>query len=153
MCAEIARHFVIQCIVGLVRAFRLHRVVLVQTQARAGAHPAFDYRDFGAIIPRCGSMALNETGLDEAKEVRSASACRLSLSLPARARSWVHDHLPQAAFGVTYRETLAKSAGECARGDRAVAVRVREGWPAYSAPDRDLASPIDQLVPVADADA
>src|ERR1700730_7242500 len=59
-------------------------------------------------MPRCGSTAVNETGLDEAKEVRSVSACRLSLPLPARARRWVHGHLPQPPV-VTYGETLEEA--------------------------------------------
>src|ERR1700738_753124 len=98
-------------------------------------------------------MALNETGLDEAKEVRSASAGRLSLPLPARARRGVHGHLPQAAPGGYLWRNPGRSAGECARGDRAVPGGDAGGWPAHSAPDGDLASPIDQLVPVANAEA
>jgi hypothetical protein len=53
---------------------------------------------------------------------------------------------------VTYGETLEEAQAN-ARGDWVVPGGDAAGWPAYSAPDRDLASPIDQLVAVADADA
>jgi predicted RNase H-like HicB family nuclease len=98
-------------------------------------------------------MAVNQIRLAEAKEVRSASACRLSLPLQARARRWVHGHLPQAAPVVTYGETLEEAQTNAREAIELCLEVMREDGQPIPPPDRDLASPIDQLVPVADADA
>ena len=96
---------------------------------------------------------VNETGLDEAKEVGSASACCLSLPLPARARRWVHGHLPQAASGGFYGETLEEAQANAREAIEPCVEVIREDGQPIPPPDRDLTPPIDQLVPVADADA
>jgi hypothetical protein len=91
--------------------------------------------------------------LDEAKEARPASACRLPLPLPARTRRRLHGHLPQAAPGGYLWRNPGRSAGERA-GEIELCLEVmREDGQPIPPPDRDLASPIDQLVPVAAANS
>ena len=115
--------------------------------------PRFRLTGFRCDIPGCGSTAVSETGLDEAKEGKSARSCRLSLPLSARARRWVHGHLPEAASGGYLWQTLEEAQAN-AREEIELCLEVlREDGQPIPPPDRDLASPIDQLVAVADAEA
>ena len=98
-------------------------------------------------------MALNETGLDETKEARQANTCCLSLPLPARTRRGVHGHLRKAAPVVTYGETLEEAQANAREAlELCLEVMRADGQP-IPPPDRDLASPIDQLVPVTALDS
>jgi predicted RNase H-like HicB family nuclease len=97
-------------------------------------------------------MAPDEMGLDEAKEVRPASACCLSLPLPAQTRGRVHGHLSQVATVVSYGETLEEAQANAREAIEPCLEVMREDGQPIPPPDRDLASPIDQLVPVTAAD-
>jgi hypothetical protein len=65
----------------------------------------------------------------------------------------VHGHLPQAAPGGTYGETLEEVQANAREAVEPCLEVMRENGQPIPPPDRDLASPIDQLVPVAAADA
>jgi predicted RNase H-like HicB family nuclease len=65
----------------------------------------------------------------------------------------VHGHLPQAAPVVTYGETLEEAQANAREAVEPCLEVMREDGQPIPPPDRDLASPIDQLVPVAAADA
>ena len=105
------------------------------------------------MIPRFGRVAPDETGLDEAKEVRPASACGLSLPLPAGTRRRLHRHPPKLPPVVTCGETLEEAQANAREAIELCLEVMREDGQPIPPPDRDLASPIDQLVPVAAADA
>ena len=105
------------------------------------------------MIPRFGRVAPDETGLDEAKEVRPASACGLSLPLPAGTRRRIHCHLPQAAPGRYLWRNPGRAQANAREAIELCLEVMREDGQPIPPPDRDLASPIDQLVPVAAADA
>ena len=98
-------------------------------------------------------MVSNGMGLDDAKEVRPADACCLSLPLPARTRRRVHGHLPQATAGRHYGETLEEAQANAREAIELCLEVMREDGQPIPPPDGNLASPIDQLVPVAAADS
>jgi predicted RNase H-like HicB family nuclease len=98
-------------------------------------------------------MAPDEMGLDEAKEARPTGACCLSLPFPARTRRRVHRNLPKAAPVVAYGETLEEAQANAREAIELCLEVMREDGQPIPPPDRDLASPIDQLVPVAAASA
>jgi hypothetical protein len=130
-----------------------------QTQAaQPGANvlvlrlPRFRQTGFRCDNTVMRKMAPDEMGLDEAKEIRSASACCLSLPLPAGTRRRVHGHLPQAASGGDLCETLEEAQANAREAIELCLEVMREDGQPVPPPDRDLASPIDQLVPVASAD-
>ena len=61
-------------------------------------------------------------------------------------------HLPQAAPGDYLWRNSGRSAGESAQAIELCLEVMREDGQPIPPPDRDLALPIDQLLPVADAD-
>jgi predicted RNase H-like HicB family nuclease len=97
-------------------------------------------------------MAPDEMGLDEAKEVRPASACCLSLPLPSRTRRRFTVTCPKLPPVVTYGETLEEAQANAREVVEPCLEVMREYGQPIPPPDRDLASPIDQLVPVTAAD-
>jgi predicted RNase H-like HicB family nuclease len=91
-------------------------------------------------------------GLDKAKETGPADARRVSLPLRTRTRRRVHDHLPKVAPVVTYGETLEQAQANAREAIELCLEVMREEGQPIPPPDRDLASPIDQLVPVTAVD-
>jgi antitoxin HicB len=127
---------------------------LQRPSSTPGTHSFFDYRDFGAIIPRCGSTAVNETGLDEAKEVRSASLVAYLCRFRPEPEGGFTVTCPKLPPVVTYSsETLEEAQANAREAIELCLEAMREDGQPIPPPDRDLASPIDQLVAVADADA
>jgi len=138
------------------KVYREERLRIASDQAtEPGANvlwiPRFCQTGFRYNITRFGTTAPDEMGLDEAKEVRPASACCLSLPLPARTRRRVYGQLSQASPVVTYGETLEEAQANAREAIELCLEVMREDGQPIPPPDRDLASPIDQLVPVAAA--
>jgi predicted RNase H-like HicB family nuclease len=92
-------------------------------------------------------MAANETGSMK----RRKSGQRALVAYPAGTRRWVHGHLPKLPPIVTYGETLEEAQANAWEAIELCLEVMREDGGSIPPPDRDLASPIDQLVPVAAA--
>ena len=105
------------------------------------------------MIPRFGRMAPNEIGLDEAKEVRPAGASCLSLPSRPEPESGFTVTCPKLPPVVTYGETLEEAHANAREAIELCLEVMREDGQPIPPPDGDLASPIDQLVPVAAADS
>jgi len=90
-------------------------------------------------------------GLGKAKGVRPTSPCCLSVPLPAQARRRVYGHLPKLPPVVTHGETPEEAQANAPEAIELCLEVMREDGQPIPTPDQDLASPIDQLVPVATA--
>jgi predicted RNase H-like HicB family nuclease len=98
-------------------------------------------------------MTPNEMGLDEAKDVRSATARCLSLPFPARTGRGFTVTCPKLPPVVTYGETLEEAQANAREAIELCLEVMREDGQPIPPPDGDFGSPIDQLVPVAAVDA
>jgi len=97
-------------------------------------------------------MAPNETGFDEAKEARPGGACCLFLPFQPEPEGGFTVSCPKLPPVVTYGETLEEAQANAREAIELCLEVMREDGQPIPPPDRDLASPIDQLVPVTAAE-
>jgi predicted RNase H-like HicB family nuclease len=115
------------------------------------ASPAFDKRDFDAILSRTWSAMRHEIGAEEAKGGRQARRYRLSLRVSAGPEGGFTVTCPKLPPVATYGETLEEAQANAREAIELCLEVMREDGQPIPPPDRDLASPIEQLVSVAAA--
>ena len=99
---------------------------------------------FGAMVPRCGSMALNETGLDQAKEVRSQALVAYLCRFRPEPEGGFTVTCPKLPAVVTYGATLEEAQANAREAIELCLEVMREDGQPIPPHDGDLASPIDQ---------
>jgi predicted RNase H-like HicB family nuclease len=98
-------------------------------------------------------MAPNKMGLDERKKSSGRTLVAYLCHFRPEPEGGFTVTCPKLPPVVTYGETLEEAQAKAREAIELCLEVMREGGQPVPAPDRDLASPIDQLVPVAAVDS
>src|SRR5271167_5078196 len=121
--------------------------------AMSKGFPGFAKRDFGAILPRFQSSARCEWGSMKRKKLGQQALVAYLCRFRPEPEGGFTVTCPKLPPVVTYGEALEEAQANAREAiELCLEVMRGDGQP-IPPPDRDLASSIDQLVPVAAADA